>query len=108
MRCFTPRGEVLKTSKDISNRGILLLGFHKGEIKEEEKFKLEILLPEEEPIPALGQVKRLTGQDKNELAAAIEFLIITHRDRERLTHWLFKLDRLQRRANLASSSKETE
>ncbi len=98
VRCFPQKGEVLGTSKDISSRGILLLGFRKGEIREKERFKLEILLPGKEPISALGQVKRLIDQGENRISAAIEFLIIPQKDRERLTHCLFELDRLQRRA----------
>ncbi len=98
VRCFPQRGEVLGTSEDISNKGALLAGFRRGEIGKGERFKLEILLPDKEPIPALGQVKRLIDQGENRVAAAIEFLVITKKDRERLTHYLFELDRLQRRA----------
>jgi len=98
VRCFLSKGEIIRTSKDISNRGVLLLGFQGGEIMERERFKLEILLPGEEPIPALGQVKRLIDQGDGSISAAIEFLIISQKDRERLTHNLFELDRLQRKA----------
>ncbi len=98
VRCFVQKGELIKTSRDISNRGVLLAGFHKGEIREKERVKLEVLLPGLEPIPVLGQVKRVLDQEDNTLSAAIEFLIISQKDRERLTHCLFELDRLQRRA----------
>lgn len=97
MPCFPQKGEVLGTSEDISDKGALLPGFQQGEIKEDERFKLEILPPDREPIPALGQVKGLIDQGENRMSAAIEFLVITQKERERLTHYLFELDRLQRR-----------